>query len=195
MSRGTDRTRRRLLQAGLALPAALYLPRGWPAAAPTPQCGDDEPTPSQMAGPFYTPDSPVKADFRPDDPAGKPVTLRATVLDTKCRPLPGAVVDLWHANSKGRYDNDGYLLRGHQSADEQGAVQFQTILPANYGWRTRHYHVRIFRREGGRLLTTQLYFPDEPANADDGIFQRELLLDVAKGAAALDASFTFIVET
>jgi len=191
-----DTRRRLLLQAGLAVPA-LYLPRAWSAdpGQPTPECADDEPTPAQMAGPFYTPDSPAKANFRADDPAGAAVALRASVLDTQCRPVPGAVVDLWHADSKGRYDNDGYRLRGHQRADEQGAVQFQTVLPGSYGFRTRHFHVRIFRPGGGRLLTTQLYFPDEPGNADDGLFQRELLLDVVKSGAALDARFAFVVAT
>jgi len=185
-----DARRRLLLQAGLSLPAALCLPRA--AAAPTPACGTQ--TAAQGAGPFYTPDSPLKPDFRADDPAGSPLTLRAAVLDTQCRPLEGVVVDLWHANSQGRYDNDGFRLRGHQRADAQGAVRFQTVLPANYGWRTRHFHVRIFRPGGGRLLTTQLYFPDEPANADDGLFDAQLVLQLVKGAVP-EARFTFVVET
>lgn len=178
--------RRLLLQAGLALPAALWLPRGW--AAPTPSCGEE--TPAQTAGPFYTPDTPAKSDFRPDDPGGAPLELQATVLDAQCRPVPGAVVDLWHANSQGRYDNAGFKLRGHQAADAQGTVRFDTIRPANYGGRTRHLHVRIFRPGGGRLLTTQLYFPGEAGNGDDGMFRRELLLTLEGGAAR----FTFVVE-
>lgn len=182
-----DRSRRFVLKAGLAVPAAMCLPR-LSAAAPTPACGAH--TAAQTAGPFYTPDTPAKRDFRADDPAGAPLDLRAVVLDTQCRPLPGAIVDLWHANSQGRYDNDGFRLRGHQRADAQGAVTFNTVRPANYGWRTRHFHVRIFRPGGGRLLTTQLYFPDEAGNADDGLFQRELLLALEPGVAR----FTFVVE-
>ena len=181
-----DARRRLILGAGLSLPALCVPPLG---AAPTPACGRQ--TAAQTAGPFYTPDSPLKADFRADDPAGSPLTLRATVLDAQCRPVEGAVVDLWHADSKGRYDNDGFRLRGHQRADGAGTVQFHTVLPANYGWRTRHFHVRLFRpNRGGRLLTTQLYFPDEPANADDGLFDAALLMQVA-GA---EARFTFVVE-
>jgi len=183
-----DARRRLILGAGLALPA-LYLPRL--AAAPTPSCGAG--TRAQTAGPFYTPDSPVKSDFRPDDPAGSPLDLRARVVDTQCRPIEGAVVDLWHANSQGRYDNAGYRLRGHQRADAQGGVRFHTVMPANYGGRTRHFHVRIFRPGGGRLLTTQLYFPDEAANADDGIFDPQLVLELVKGTVP-EARFSFVVE-
>jgi protocatechuate 3,4-dioxygenase beta subunit len=178
--------RRLLLQAGLALPAARWLPRGM--AAPTPSCGEE--TRAQTAGPFYTPDTPLKSDFRGDDPRGTPLDLHATVLDAQCRPVPGAVVDLWHANSQGRYDNAGFKLRGHQPADAQGAVRFSTVRPGVYVGRTRHFHVRIFRPGGGRLLTTQLYFPGDAGNGDDGLFRPELLLALEGGAAR----FTFVVE-
>lgn len=181
--------RRLLLKAGLALPVVLYLPRG--GAAPTPSCG--EATRAQTAGPFYTPDTPVKSDFRADHPGGEPLDLHATVVDTQCRPVPGAVVDLWHADSGGRYDNEGFRLRGHQAADAQGAVRFATVQPGRYHWRTRHFHVRIFRPDGGRLLTTQLYFPGEPGNDDDGLFRPELLLSLAQGPVP-QAKFTFVVE-
>ena len=190
-----DQWRRRLVKAGLSFPA-LTLP--WRSgfsrdrSATTPACGEE--TPSGTAGPFYTPNTPAKSDFRADDPAGSAVDLRATVLDARCQPLPGAMVDLWHSDSKGRYDNEGFRLRGHQRADAQGVVHFATVLPGRYPGRTRHFHVRIYGAKGGKLLTTQLYFPDEPGNADDWLFQPELLLDVRKGGPALEASFAFVVE-
>ena len=174
------RHRRMVLKAGLALPALMWLPRGH--AKPTPQCGHDEPTPSSTAGPFYTPDSPEKPDFRPDDPAGKPVDLNLDVIDTACAPIGGAIVELWHADSRGRYDNDGFKLRGHLRADAQGAVAFKAVMPGLYPGRTRHYHVRVLR-EGRRLLTTQLYFPDERANDGDGLFEKELLLELSGSTA------------
>ncbi len=186
------RQRRLVLKGSLALPVLLWLPRA--SAQPTPECGDDaDLTPAQTAGPFYTPASPEKADFRPDDPAGKPVSLRARLLDTGCRPLPGAVVELWHADSSGRYDNDGFRLRGYQRADAQGNVVFRTVLPGKYPYRTRHFHVRILH-DGRRLLTTQLYFPDEPGNADDGLFQPELLLALARSGGETEARFSFVVR-
>src|SRR5262245_5789715 len=96
-----DKPRRFLLQAGLMIPTALVLPRL--DAAPTPACGAR--TAPQGACPFYTPNSPAKQDFRADDPSGTPLALHTTVLDTQCRPVPGALVDLWHANTQGEYDN------------------------------------------------------------------------------------------
>jgi protocatechuate 3,4-dioxygenase beta subunit len=190
-----DQRRRLLLQAGLAVPAlAIPCRSGFSRdrSAPTPSCGGE--TPSETAGPFYTANTPQKADFRADDPAGSRVDLRATVLDTHCRPLPGAVVDLWHSDSKGRYDNAGFRLRGHQRADAQGNVTFATVLPGHYAGRTRHFHARIYGAKGGKLLTTQLYFPDDPANADDWLFKPELLLDVTRRGPALAARFSFVVE-
>jgi len=174
------RHRRLMLKAVLAVPALLWLPRGF--ARPTPGCGDDEPTASQTAGPFYTPSAPAKADFRADDPAGRPVDLDLHVIDTACAPLAGAIVELWHADSRGHYDNEGFRLRGHLRTDAHGAVAFRAVMPGSYPGRTRHYHVRVLR-EGKRLLTTQLYFPGEPGNDGDGLFEKELLLDVS-GAKA-----------
>jgi hypothetical protein len=58
-----------------------------------------------------------------------------------------------------------------------GAFRFRTIVPKLYYGRTRHYHIKV-QAPGSRLLTTQLYFPNEPANLRDGLFQRELLMRV-----------------
>jgi len=49
------------------------------------------------------------------------------------------------------------------------------------------------RASGGRVLTTQLYFPDEPGNRSDGIYRRELTMQVARKGAERDARFDFVV--
>ena len=77
--------------------------------------------------------------------------------------MPGALVDLWHADDEGDYDNSGFRLRGHQFADGEGRFRFRTIVPAQLSGRTRHFHVKV-QPKGGRVLTTQLYFPGEPGN-------------------------------
>jgi protocatechuate 3,4-dioxygenase beta subunit len=159
---------------------------------PTPACDDgDEATPAQTEGPFFTPDSPERADLT-DGVDGTPLALSGVVVDASCRPIGGALVDFWQADDDGNYDNEGYRLRGHVFADDQGRYQMKTIVPGLYPGRTRHIHVKA-QRPGGRILTTQLYFPGEPDNASDGIFREECLLDVRDSGGGKAATFTFVL--
>jgi protocatechuate 3,4-dioxygenase beta subunit len=69
--------------------------------APTPACHDgDEPTVRQTEGPFFKPRSPERSDLREPGTRGRPLELSGFVLTMRCRPLRGAVVDLWHADDK-----------------------------------------------------------------------------------------------
>jgi protocatechuate 3,4-dioxygenase beta subunit len=94
-------------------------------------------------------------------------------------------VDLWHADEDGDYDNRGYRYRGHQFTDAEGRYRFETIVPAQYPGRTRHYHVKV-QPKGGRILTTQLYFPGDPGNGRDGLFRRELEMKTKSGEGLFD---------
>jgi protocatechuate 3,4-dioxygenase beta subunit len=58
-------------------------------------------------------------------------------------------------------------------------------VPGLYTGRTRHIHVMV-QPEGGAVLTTQLYFPGEPANAADALFDQELLMEVSGGRGRFD---------
>jgi Dioxygenase len=169
-------TRRRLLAAtalgaaGLVLDDVLAQP-----LAPTPQCHDgDAPTVRQGEGPYFKPSSPQRADLV--EP-----------------PVAAALVDLWHADDRGDYDNAGFRYRGHLFTDVEGRYRFHTILPALYTGRTRHYHVKV-QAPQQRVLTTQLYFPDEPTNRRDGLFRRELVMRVAEAGDGLTARFDFILD-
>ena len=194
-------SRRTFLIGSLAL-AAAALWRGaahgdaWPGALEaTPECGDDdEPTPRQTAGPFYTPHSPLKRNFIEKGITGDRVTLVGYVLDTDCKPIPNAMVDLWHADAGGEYDNQGFRLRGHQFTDARGRYWFETVTPGLYPGRTRHYHVRV-QPAHGRILTTQLYFPDEAKNQRDGLFMPELLLELHRSASGRQGRFDFVVKS
>src|SRR5215831_1135884 len=132
-----------------------------------------------------------RSDLRELGAGGSPFELSGFVLTRSCRPLSGAVVDLWHADDKGEYDNVGFRYRGHVITAPDGTFRFRTIVPALYTGRTRHYHVKV-QAPGSRLLTTQLYFPNEPANLRDGLFQRELLMRVANAGDA--GRFDFILN-
>jgi protocatechuate 3,4-dioxygenase beta subunit len=161
---------------------------------PTPECHDgDAATVRQTEGPFFKPSSPERADLIEPGMAGQPIELVGFVLTQACRPVPGALVDLWQADDKGEYDNSGFRLRGHQRADAQGRYRFRSIVPGAYETRTRHFHVKVAPL-AGRLLTTQLYFPGEPKNAKDGLFRRELLMRTAKNEGWLAGRFDFVLD-
>src|SRR5262249_23009559 len=68
--------------------------------------------------------------------AGRAVDLSGLVLTRSCRPVPGALVDLWHADDNGVYDNKNFRLRGHVFTDNEGRYAFQTIVPGLYPGRT-----------------------------------------------------------
>jgi protocatechuate 3,4-dioxygenase beta subunit len=120
------------------------------------------------------------------------MVLSGRVLTTNCTPLAGAVLDFWHADDGGNYDNAGYLFRGHQFADSDGRFQLETILPGLYPGRTRHFHVKVQGSETA-LLTTQLYFPGEPGNAGDGIFNEALLMETEETADGITGVFDFVL--
>src|SRR5580765_678337 len=159
-----DPSRRRFLRLLLAAPLAfavglrLASPRPLAAAAAgfaaTPECGDDdEPTPSETSGPFFKPRSPLRTSLLEPSLAGTKLTLTGRVFTRNCTPVPGALLDFWHADDEGEYDNDGFRLRGHQFADAQGRYRLETIVPGAYSARTRHIHVRV-QAPKGRVLTT-----------------------------------------
>jgi protocatechuate 3,4-dioxygenase beta subunit len=190
-----DERRRRLLLALAGLPAGIALAGRAAAAATlplTPDC-DDGPTPAQTAGPFYKPSSPERSLLRGPDVPGRPMRLEGIVVDRQCRPLAGSLVDLWHCDGDGAYDNQGYRCRGHQRTDGAGGFRFETVMPGLYPGRTRHFHVRV-QAPGGPLLTTQLYFPGEPANARDRIWRPELEMEVVESADGPVGGFVLVVE-
>jgi len=191
----TDFTRRRMLSAGALSLLTLDASLAQQPLNPTPECRDsDAPTVRQTEGPFFTPMSPERAELIEPGMGGQPIELVGFVLTRGCKPVPGALVDLWQADAKGDYDNKGYRLRGHQFADAEGRYRFRTVVPAEYPGRTPHLHVKV-QPKGGRVLTTQLYFPGEPGNRRDGLFRRELLIRTTKNEGWLAGRFDFVLET
>ena len=100
----------------------------------TPPCddGDDEPTEAQTEGPYYTPDTPRRSNLVTAGVRGTALLVTGDVVDTQCRPVRGALLDFWQADAAGRYDNEGYRLRGHQFADGRGRFALRTIVPGLY---------------------------------------------------------------
>jgi protocatechuate 3,4-dioxygenase beta subunit len=150
-------------------------------------------TPRATEGPYYSAGSPERTSLVADLP-GTRLLLTGYVLDIDCRPVPGAWIDFWQADSQGVYDNAGYTLRGHQYTDENGQYTLETVVPGQYPGRTEHIHVKL-QAPGGPVLVTQLYFPAAAQNAADLFFDEKLLIDITEeGADEIRARFDFVVE-
>ena len=185
--------RRRLLGAALALPFASIGAASGQTLPLTPACGEKpERTPSQTPGPFYSPDSPRRGSLVEPGSRAERLALTGLVLSPQCTPMANALLDFWHCDETGEYDNKGFRYRGHVLADAQGRYRLETIVPGEYPGRTRHIHVKV-RPAGGRVLTTQLYFPGEPGNRADGIYRRELEMQVGRMRGQREARFDFVV--
>ncbi|MDR5750694.1 MULTISPECIES: intradiol ring-cleavage dioxygenase [unclassified Caballeronia] len=165
------------------------------AEEPTPACADDHhATPRQTAGPFFLPNSPERTSLVEAGIEGTRIVLTGRVVSARCQPVAGALLDFWHADDAGQYDVDGFRLRGHQFADSDGRYRIETIVPGRYPGRTRHFHVSV-QAPHRPVLVTQLYFPREPENARDGLFDRRLLMSIDESGKPQAARFDFVVAT
>ena len=126
--------------------------------------GDCETT-TDILGPFYRPNAPVRSDMRIKDATGQLVVLSGQIKHKDCKtPLKNACVELWHCDAKGVYDNDSpdFKYRAKTYCDEKGNYSFKTIVPVPYDvgngtTRPAHYHMLI-SAGGYQTLITQLYF-------------------------------------
>lgn len=190
------KSRRKVLQAGAGLMFVGPMLGHRQSLAKTPAC-DDTPTPRQIEGPFYTPQTPRRSNLI-DGLPGQKLILEGRVLSTNCQPLVNSIVDLWGCDADGEYDNTGFKLRGHQMTDAQGRFRFETLVPGSYGnssfRRTPHLHVKV-QAPASPLLTTQLYFPNEPLNQRDSFFNKALLVTIKQDQPqARLASFDFVLS-
>jgi len=124
--------------------------------------------PEQTAGPFPLEEQFDRRDVTEGYP-GHPMRLGFRVLDEGCAPVPGATVEIWHCDATGDYsaftdggggkdEADGTtFLRGSQTADDQGIVEFLTIVPGWYPGRAVHIHLRV-HLDDAIVLTSQVYF-------------------------------------
>src|SRR5262247_4282507 len=80
---------------------------------PTPSCpGSAPPTERQTEGPYFKPDSPLRASLLEPGIAGTKIVVTGTVLSTTCQPVARALIDVWHADDRGAFDTGGFRLRG-----------------------------------------------------------------------------------
>jgi len=182
----TDRlTRRRLLLTGGVGGAAAALLSS-PSAQAARWLAE---TPAQPVGPFYAPFKPFSIDsdllYTPGSttPAsGQVIHLSGRVLDQVGRPLEGARVEIFQANTHGRYNHPRHVNSslkldphfqgfGHDATDADGGYQFRTIKPGPYpdnpDWvRPPHIHFVVFPPKDAPWAT-QMYFDGEDLNRTD----------------------------
>lgn len=149
-------------------------------------------TPRTIEGPLYVAGAPLcQGKGRLDDGSdkGEPLIMRGTVTDTAGKPLAGAVVDVWHANTLGAYSHfdpsqSAYNNRRRIQTGADGRYQFQSIMPSGYavppggpterllgsvgrhGRRPAHIHFFV-SAPGHRHLTTQINIDGDPYLHDD----------------------------
>ncbi|GAB2454804.1 MAG: catechol 1,2-dioxygenase [Comamonas sp.] len=152
-------------------------------------------TPRTIEGPLYVSGAPVAQGFaRLDDgsdTAGHTLIMHGTVYGADGQPVPGAQVEVWHANTKGFYshfdptgEQKPFNMRRTIIADAQGRYKFQSIVPVGYGCPpagptqallnqlgrhgNRPAHIHFFvTADGHRKLTTQINIDGDPLVYDD----------------------------
>ncbi|MDE1180937.1 catechol 1,2-dioxygenase [Paraburkholderia sp.] len=152
-------------------------------------------TPRTIEGPLYYAGAPVrdgvtKIDINPDEDAG-PIVIRGTVTGLDGQPVADAIVECWHANSKGFYSHfdptgaqSDFNLRGAVKTGADGKYEFRTLMPVGYGCPphgstqqllnllgrhgNRPAHVHFFvTSDSHRKLTTQFNIEGDPLIWDD----------------------------
>lgn len=135
-------------------------------------------SPALTEGPYFVDEQLNRSDIRidPSDNLVKAgvllqLTLRAyTVNNSACTPLAGAIFDIWHCDALGLYSDvqsEGTagqkFLRGYQTTDATGTVQFTTIYPGWYTGRAVHIHFKLrsdLTTNPSYEFTSQFFFDD-----------------------------------
>lgn len=143
--------------------------------------------PEKTAGPYPLDEQFERRDITEGLP-GNQLRLGLRVLDEECAAVAGAKVEIWHCDATGDYsaftDNGGgkdegegsTFLRGTQTANDEGIVEFATVYPGWYSGRAVHIHLRV-HLDDETVLTSQLFFDAEyteqvyegDAYADNGL--------------------------
>jgi len=137
-------------------------------------------TATETAGPFPTksPSSLMTSNIV-SDRTGVSLKINITIKNknASCTALAGAIVDIWHCDKDGYYSEYGgsgmqsvdftavHFLRGRQTTNSDGLVNFNSIFPGWYSGRATHIHVHIYNATGTSLLVTQIAFPEGSGSA------------------------------
>jgi protocatechuate 3,4-dioxygenase beta subunit len=131
----------------------------------------DTPTTSDILGPFYRPNAPIRGNINPPGYSGRLFHLAGSVFKEDGKTFfKNCLVEIWQCDENKVYDNtlDEYRYRGAQKTDKRGRYHFITTHPVPYkvneqseNYRPAHIHMRI-SGEGQQDLVTQIYFKNDP---------------------------------
>ncbi|SCK18813.1 protocatechuate 3,4-dioxygenase beta subunit [Streptomyces sp. WMMB 714] len=122
------------------------------------------------------------------EPLGERITVSGRLLDSAGRPVRGQLIELWQANSSGRYAHlrdqhpapldPNFTGVGRTLTGDDGSYTFTTVKPGAYPWRNHenawrpaHIHFSLFGSAFTQRLITQMYFPNDPLFDHDPILQ------------------------
>jgi len=134
----------------------------------------EDPTTTDILGPFYRPGAPFRTDLVQAGTKGQTLHFSGTIFakDGKT-PVKDALMEIWHCNENGLYDNtsDDYVYRASWKTKGDGMYHFKTILPVPYQagpnlTRPAHIHMRI-SGTGMQDLVTQIYFKGDKHISED----------------------------
>lgn len=139
---------------------------------------------TEVTGPVFGHDDIKPTDFdltkqHAGEPIGERIIVTGRVLDENGRPVPHTLVEVWQANSAGRYPHrvdqhdaptdPNFTGCGRALTSADGSYRFVTIRPGEYPWRNHynawrpaHIHFSLFGQAFMQRLVTQMYFPGDP---------------------------------
>lgn len=151
-------------------------------------------TTSDIEGPFYIAGAKETTELAPANAPGTKMLITGTVYANDCKtPIANAVVDVWHANDDGGYEDVDY--RGVIETDTSGKYAFTSVLPGKYlngaAYRPRHLHYKVSAPDidANLVLTTQVYFdgdtsiPADPWASDEDAKERIIPLSTDQNDA------------
>lgn len=105
---------------------------------------------------------------------GERVSIEGRVIDGDGKPVNDALLEIWQADSRGKYGGKRFRGFGRSATDDGGMFRFHTIKPGRVpapggSMQAPHISVTVFMRGQLKHLVSRIYFPGEAANAKDPV--------------------------